>query len=611
MNRLEEIIKNYLQNEENYALQIDGKWGTGKTFFIKNSIIPGLEEQENLVVYFSVYGFSSLEELKKELFYQIISVLSEKKDIWDSINKLNKKFQKISDFIYNNNFKSFSSITDLIIETYKDNYLKNSINNQVLVIFIDDLERLSNKIDLNDLLGFILNEILENMKFKVVFISNSLEILNSDKFQKIKEKLISRTVKFEHNISDIENLIFKNHRNQFIKENSQWIKNLLLSQYELKNKEVLNLRTLFSILTSFDFIESELRSKINELEPNLKNKIKKSIFLNIFVITIEYKLGNLTEKNFNLLNGIMENRNFLIYTPKDEEKTIRECIINKYHNSYKEFDDNIYYSKDVSKYIILGYMDKNDYVEKWMRAFFPESPEMSKLDELRNFRRYDDEKVKEIQESLLEDIKQDKLKFEEILSVYSLLYNFKNINLMFLEDDYLETIETKMLNTYNSEDLEINENVADIFFLSGFTNIKVENPDLFEKFEKIKNKKYEKKAEVFIINLFDDNHEEVRKYKRSTLSTNINIFEVMLNMNVIDEYIVKKMNKADIFWQYIRENYLNISNSKDFHGKEVEDVKLFLSEINEKLANSDLGKIDNFKIKQLKESLEELIEHLS
>ncbi|EOT49444.1 MULTISPECIES: P-loop NTPase fold protein [Enterococcus] len=611
MNRLEEIIKNYLQNEENYALQIDGKWGTGKTFFIKNSIIPGLEEQENLVVYFSVYGFSSLEELKKELFYQIISVLSEKKDIWDSINKLNKKFQKISDFIYNNNFKSFSSITDLIIETYKDNYLKNSINNQVLVIFIDDLERLSNKIDLNDLLGFILNEILENMKFKVVFISNSLEILNSDKFQKIKEKLISRTVKFEHNISDIENLIFKNHRNQFIKENSQWIKNLLLSQYELKNKEVLNLRTLFSILTSFDFIESELRSKINELEPNLKNKIKKSIFLNIFVITIEYKLGNLTEKNFNLLNGIMENRNFLIYTPKDEEKTIRECIINKYHNSYKEFDDNIYYSKDVSKYIILGYMDKNDYVEKWMRAFFPESPEMSKLDELRNFRRYDDEKVKEIQESLLEDIKQDKLKFEEILSVYSLLYNFKNINLMFLEDDYLETIETKMLNTYNSEDLEINENVADIFFLSGFTNIKVENPDLFEKFEKIKNKKYEKKAEVFIINLFDDNHEEVRKYKRSTLSTNINIFEVMLNMNVIDEYIVKKMNKADILWQYIRENYLNISNSKDFHGKEVEDVKLFLSEINEKLANSDLGKIDNFKIKQLKESLEELIEHLS
>ncbi|EGO7933320.1 chromosomal replication initiator DnaA, partial [Enterococcus faecalis] len=37
MNNLTQIIDNYLQSEEPYALQIDGEWGVGKTYFIKNN----------------------------------------------------------------------------------------------------------------------------------------------------------------------------------------------------------------------------------------------------------------------------------------------------------------------------------------------------------------------------------------------------------------------------------------------------------------------------------------------------------------------------------------------------------------------------------------------
>lgn len=38
MEHLEEIIRNYLRTEEPYALQIDGDWGVGKTYYVKNNI---------------------------------------------------------------------------------------------------------------------------------------------------------------------------------------------------------------------------------------------------------------------------------------------------------------------------------------------------------------------------------------------------------------------------------------------------------------------------------------------------------------------------------------------------------------------------------------------
>lgn len=36
MDYITNAIDNYLDNKEPYALQIDGEWGSGKTFFIKN-----------------------------------------------------------------------------------------------------------------------------------------------------------------------------------------------------------------------------------------------------------------------------------------------------------------------------------------------------------------------------------------------------------------------------------------------------------------------------------------------------------------------------------------------------------------------------------------------
>lgn len=42
MNHLIQTINNYVNSDEPYALQIAGEWGIGKTYFIKENIIPNL-----------------------------------------------------------------------------------------------------------------------------------------------------------------------------------------------------------------------------------------------------------------------------------------------------------------------------------------------------------------------------------------------------------------------------------------------------------------------------------------------------------------------------------------------------------------------------------------
>lgn len=611
MNNLTQVIDNYLQSEEPYALQIDGEWGVGKTYFIKNNVIDKLKENNNYPVYFSVYGFNNLNDLKRELFYQVISELGSNKNILASINKLNRKFKKFSNILDDSKLKSIGLISDWILESYNNAKLDSSTTEQSIVIFIDDLERVSKEIDLKDLLGFILNELLEKMKCKVIILSNNLEISNSEDFKKIKEKVISRTVKFKYDMSTIEDMILKASRNTFIQEYSSWIRIVLESQQVIIEEKGLNMRTLFSIIETFDFVESKLRENINSLElDDLKVKIKKSIFLNIFVITNEYKLGNIDEESLKSLNGLMDTRYFSYYLSKGETKTIKETIIDQYHNQCEEFDDYIFYSRDISTYILLGYMDQSNYTSIWEKAFFPKSKELSNLDQLNDFRRNTDDELKVIQQNIVKDVERNRFNFKELITVYGQLNQFEKMDLIFLDGNYSDIIESKLIDLYHSESVKDGMDSVDRFFMSGFSNIKKEKPKMLEAFRQIDNKIVEDKMKTFLESLFNENYEVLRNLKQSGFLIKNNIFKAMLEADSINRYIVTDNNKADLLWQYINSEYLRISNAKDFHAGEIEDVKLFLKKINSKSDKISLGRIDHFKIKQLVESLEKLIEHL-
>ncbi|TFJ40468.1 hypothetical protein CKN73_09150 [Carnobacterium divergens] len=610
MNNLDQIIDNYLQSEERYALQIDGEWGVGKTYFIQNNVIERLKEH-NYPIYFSVYGHNNLNDLKQELFYQIIYVLNQGKNILSPINSVNKKFKKISGILGDSKLKSIGLVSDWILESYSNSKINSSKEGKRIIIFIDDLERLSQNIALKDLLGFILNELLEKLRSKVVILSNNSEISEEDDFRKIKEKVISRTVNFKYDMLSVEKMILKKSKNKFIQDNSSWITIILENQQISNGNKGINMRTLFSIIENFDFIDSKLIESIDSLESDkLKVQLRKSVFLNVFVITSEYKLGNIDYNSFELLKGLTNTRSFFYYVAKDETKTIKEKIIDQYHNQCDEFDNHIFYSNDINSYLLLGYIMEINYIENWKKVNFPETKELDNLAKLWNFRRLTDEDLKLVQNDIFMDIKQDKFDFSSLLNIYGQFNQFEKMDLIFLDNDYSKTIESKLKAQYSSSDPDGHSDLASEIFKSSFSNIKQEKPKLFEQFKLIENQRNIDKTKYFIECLFNEKDEEIINMKQSGFLSSNNIFRAMLEGEVIDKYIVLDNNKADILWQFINSEYLRISNAKDFHAKEIDDINLFLKDVINKLEQADLGRIDYFKIKQLIESLEKLLVHL-
>ncbi|WP_142957685.1 P-loop NTPase fold protein [Enterococcus faecalis] len=608
MDNLIETINNYIHEENQYALQIDGEWGTGKTYFIKNTIIKDLcEDPDYHSLYFSVYGYNNLPELKQDLFNKILSEISKNQKILRSINSISKRFSKLSKSLGYTKFSSISLISDWIVEASSNAGMK-KVTTEPLIIFIDDLERISKNIDLKDLLGFILNELLEKLRCKVIILSNSSEIKNFDDFKKIKEKVINRTIKFTYDISTIEQQILKKSNNLFIQENSYWIKNIIEIYQKTEDNSGVNLRTLFSVIESFNFIESNLRDDIDALETDeLKLNIKKSLFLNIFVITREYKLGTLTEENIKQLKRLINTKYFYSFN-ENKSENIAELIIDKYHNKYEIFDNYVFYSESICSYILLGYFNGTDYVSAWKNVISNISTEISNLDKMNDFRRLNDTQLKNIQQRVLQDVRSNTFDTIELITVYGRFYNFNKMDLVLIDDNYIDLIESKIIESYSNNGQNID--ILEEFFMKGINNIKSERPEFYKRLKNVEEQRKTDDINNFVETLFTEGIDSIVEQVRSGLLTNNNLFTAIICGHFIEDYIVTDNNKADILWQLIRSEYLNISNAKDFHSEEVGDIRNLLTKIKTAESEKSLGKIDSFKIKQLNESLEQLIEHL-
>ena len=64
-------VMDYIEeNIYNYAVMIDGDWGSGKTYFIKKKLIPkiNVKYKDKKIIYISLYGISLLPEIDKQLY---------------------------------------------------------------------------------------------------------------------------------------------------------------------------------------------------------------------------------------------------------------------------------------------------------------------------------------------------------------------------------------------------------------------------------------------------------------------------------------------------------------------------------------------------------------
>ena len=74
MEDLVESILDYIRSDyTDYAIMINGEWGSGKTYFWNHKIRPKIESMQlngkrYTAIYMSLYGISNLEEISKKIF---------------------------------------------------------------------------------------------------------------------------------------------------------------------------------------------------------------------------------------------------------------------------------------------------------------------------------------------------------------------------------------------------------------------------------------------------------------------------------------------------------------------------------------------------------------
>ena len=174
---IEERLKEILERKVGTCIVLDGEWGVGKTTFWKNFSNEKFKENS---VYVSLFGKESIQEIKQEIslkFYRKNKVIS----------KVLEKFKKfiptgifsfLAKRLTDNKIAEFGLIMldSLYTDKYKD-----------AIICFDDFERISDKINLKDVLGLI-SEYKEQQNCHIVMILNRSKMTDSAKETQKEDK---------------------------------------------------------------------------------------------------------------------------------------------------------------------------------------------------------------------------------------------------------------------------------------------------------------------------------------------------------------------------------------------------------------------------------------
>ena len=307
-------IERYLSDTSyNYAVMIDGDWGCGKTYFVKNGLSKAIAEHEKesktprKAVYVSLYGHKTILDIQDTIAIRLHIVSGSEKKFW---NKLGKK-RLVGNGVH-------SAITlakaarDIFAPGASVFEIEEPWRDLTSYIFIfDDIERCD--CSLNEIFGFI-NGLVEHEGVKVILVANEKEIqikeeidrkelqylvalneeieypkvediwrdenrkvpltaeelerrrkilfpkgLVDDEFKKIREKLIGITLRFQPDAKPIcSEMIRTSPISDEIKETL--LKNLDSYYATMQNMNHLNLRTFQFFLSKLNNIISSLSS---------------------------------------------------------------------------------------------------------------------------------------------------------------------------------------------------------------------------------------------------------------------------------------------------------------------------------------------------------------
>ena len=564
-----EVVKEYIDNAiYNYAVMIDGEWGSGKTFFVKNNLVNAIEAYENekvernylykprKVLYISLYGISSTEEISNEIYMSL----------YKSIGS-----NDVSEVRYG--VKVVTDIAKTRWDANYDEFINNFSNFEGYIFILDDLERCNCHI--NEIFGYI-NDLVENQGLKTIIVSNQKEIgkfqeeeniglkyllsantnvdfgeldesfvmgnpdekitiselrrrtqllcdEDNSAYQKVKEKLVGFTIKYEPD--------YKKVTKEMLHENisNPDLQNILLDLNEQHcafaiEKQHTNLRT-------FQFFISKvivLYESIKWLKDR-KTKLLKDMINYSFSIAVAYKQGTYEWK-------WTENT---VYMEIDSFEKASEL---GYQIAFRFIDEFMIYSKCNQEEI------DNDIKYYLAKEYEKEQDLNNPIVALDNWWQKDESKIRRAIEDIFAGLQINKF---EIKSYPSIIYKMIILCDVGFETDLLVNIIKQMVtNIKESNEVKLVLDEGNISFDN--TNLKADYEMTIKPIRILIDEKNKSTKQNFINDLLSDEdswgskiYEYVKENRHEIATDNITFISEMDANKVIS--MIKKSNNRNIY----------------------------------------------------------------
>ena len=305
MTNLVDGILNYLEMESTGALMVSGEWGCGKTYHIENVILPALTGKGYNPIKVSLFGIESVNEIPLKIAenYHPQEKSEGEKSSWFNRKKNQAGSLMVKSTELMSSVKWLDSFVDIKALTTKySNLLYKAIPTEKTVIFLDDIERVVDSIDIHILLGAI-NGLVEQRGYKVVVIANNSYIDKQGKNKLIfKEKVIEKTLVYDPDVvsifTEICNRDYRAPFSDFMKDSV--VVAVIDPSYPSykENKDLqMNLRNIRIVkfaLSHFHKLYDVCEVVLKDEEDATKEQFLYSLWASIVGLSIEYKRNRLT-----------------------------------------------------------------------------------------------------------------------------------------------------------------------------------------------------------------------------------------------------------------------------------------------------------------------------
>lgn len=629
MKKIETVIDEYINSTAESAIMIDGEWGSGKTYFVKNVLI----KKYSNIIYIPLYGITDIAGIDEVICNEVIKKKTDCKLVrFCKKNKFMKivlwPFKKIADlfnllkkFIYyiSNNLLKIKLGVDLSEIKKKDfvGIINQTTKLKEYILIFDDLERCS--INIEDVLGYI-NNLVEHKNVKSIIVTNEKEINNklddnyelkiltclndtidfpnkknennysfnttkttnkinskdimdridylyseNGKYKKIKEKLVSNTVIFEPDINKAIDEFLKECKPSLRKNIN---KNVIIEVMDINKCK--NLRTLKVALNYYKNIIAKIDKYVTEKFKLNRDFIFEKVLINVLFVTIAQKRGVYIP---NILKGNLGTTVSLDAELKsNNEFFMAFSFVNDYISS-GYFDDELM-KRSLEHYNKVNYEIYNENDPYTIINYYWEK----ESDELKNA-------LEGLKQNLI-DNKYNIQLYPKILSKLSCLLSIE------FEKDLIEDIINTMKEIIKDSDINYidfhafidDKKVLDIY------NLKVQEFNLIIKENKID--KYKTKIELLLEqeNWAEELNDYVYENNKNGVFINERGFLAKLDIDMIVSNLKKSDNKNIFCFKYAIEIVYNFSNLKEYFSEDLDNLNKLIDELNKFKDSNDIMK---------------------